>query len=117
MSDTFSKIEELREQAEGNDPETVRILDGARDILKKALIKENLAKHPGVSMLLTMCERKLKGINGLLQEDEELTDKQRARWFGEKRAIETFIRFFSVAERNVEVINNDITKRYSEKMV
>ncbi len=116
-NDTFAKIEKLREAAEGNDPETVRLLDGARDILKKASVKRDLAKHAAFAMLLAFWEKQLKSINGLLQEDEELTDIKRAKLFGQKRELERTLRFFSVAERNVEVINKDIDKRFEEKML
>lgn len=116
-AEIFEKINELREVAEGRDPESLRVLDSARDILKKALIKQALAKHEGVAMLLTFWQRQLKAINGLLQEDDKMTEIERARYFGEKRGLERSLRFFSTADRNVEVINRSIDQRYDREMV
>ena len=96
---TLEQITAMRERfvKGGAYDHDIEQIESWRKTLKRAMMKLDLKKNPGIKMLLAQSLDAIKTADELLTTDKQLNDKDRAIVFLKKEFHRDFLSFFSEA--------------------
>jgi len=103
MSD---KIQQLKEKFDSQeDLEQINVWEHK---LREQMVITDLYKNEAIKMLLEQLQVKIDDVNSQLQNNQDLTDRDRDKLFVEKRCWSWFQSFFDVSNNIVKSIEQEI---------